>query len=109
MKRFNKDIFLPDIRSSLALEDELKDVQRQLLERDVSGGLEAREAVLFNRVQRAKLMEEEAERQKSRMLWLDKGDHNTAFFHKKAKGKRCINSIVRFKEQMELGLRTRSW
>lgn len=62
LKKFNRDVFLPEMRESLALEGELKEIQKQLLEEGSMGGREERENELFHRVQLAKLVEEDVER-----------------------------------------------
>lgn len=73
LKVFNKETYLPQLRESLALEDQLRDIQRQLLESGSHGGIEEQESELFRRVQKAKLMEEKVERQKSECLGSIKG------------------------------------
>jgi hypothetical protein len=74
---------------------------KKLQELDVQ--VEVRSLTLEERDQRALtqaeiektlLMEEIFWRQKSRVLWLKEGDHNTRFFHKVANCHRRNNSIV---------------
>lgn len=83
----------------MALEEELKTVQKQLLDNEGQGGLEGKEAESYQRLQKAKLMEEDGERQKSRVLWLDKGDLNTAFFRWKTRTRKSINTIDRLQRR----------
>jgi hypothetical protein len=45
-------------------------------------------------IEKTLLMEEICWRQKSRVLWLKEGDHNTRFFHKVANSHKINNSIV---------------
>lgn len=44
---------------------------------------------------KAKLLEEDAQRQKSRVLWLEKRDLNTDFFHRMTRTRRGLNTIDR--------------
>lgn len=92
LKIFNKETFIPSLKESLELENELREVQR--MDNEDQNGLEELESKLYKKkVHKTKLIEEDAERQKSRMLWLEKGVLNTYFFHRKAKTKRGINTI----------------
>ena len=43
------------------------------------------------------IMEETSWRQKSRELWLRKGDRNTSYFHKMANTHKKVNSLVKIK------------
>lgn len=107
LKKFNREVFLPELRASLELEEKLREVQSRLMDRGPQGRLEEEEVELYKKVYKAKLMEEDAKRQKSRVLWLDKGDSNTAFFHRKAKSRKGWNTIERLQNSNGTGLKRR--
>lgn len=68
LKQFNKETYLPELRVSLALEEELKETQRQMLDSNGQQVLEEKEAQLYKQVYTAQLLEEDAERKKIKSI-----------------------------------------
>lgn len=85
LKEFNRSVYLPELKASLNLEQELRATQQRLLSLHPNPDDDLKEVELVQRYVKARLMEEEAAQQKSRILWLERGDFNTSFFHKKPK------------------------
>lgn len=74
----------------------------RLLQQTATAQDQLDEVLLFKKVFKAKLMEEEAAQQKSRILWLQKGGLNTSFYHRKAKVHKLVNTISRLWNEDEV-------
>ncbi|XP_059064650.1 uncharacterized protein LOC131856751 [Cryptomeria japonica] len=94
---WNREHFSNIFDKKLLVENDLKDVNREVLDRGMDEPLFLKEQILLTEYENILTKEEIFWKQKSRKTWLKDGDCNTKFFHNSTKQRRWVNQISNIK------------
>lgn len=90
---WNRENFGNIFDKKLLIEKNLKDFNKEVLEKEMNEHLFLKEKSLLSEYEKILSKEEIFWRKKSRESWLKDGDRNTKFFHNSTKQKRWVNRI----------------